>query len=139
MDRTLTLDYLAAIPVGHRVDVTEFAESFAIADLETGIRYLPSEDVGAATSTATWQGSVLACTVAPARSIRIRPSCSARSRASPPPMRPPANADRPPRRRRRRSAERMRRSPRPRPRRCAGAARPRTCPRPSPDHWKSRE
>lgn len=65
MDRTLTLDYLAAIPVGHRVDVTEFAESFAIADLDTGIRYLPSEDVGAATSIATWQGSVLACTVAP--------------------------------------------------------------------------
>ncbi len=65
MDRTLTLDYPAAIPVGHRVEVTEFpsakaaGESFAVTDLDTGIHYRPSVGAG----TGTWQGQVLACTV----------------------------------------------------------------------------
>lgn len=64
MDRTLTLDYPAAIPVGHRVDVTELAESFAVADLDTGIRYLPAGAAGAA-GAANWQGTVRACMIAP--------------------------------------------------------------------------
>ncbi len=66
MERTLTLGYPAAIPVGHRVEVAEITpakgagESFAVADLDTGIRWHPEGTV-----TEVWQGNVLACTITP--------------------------------------------------------------------------
>lgn len=63
MDRALALGYHAAIPVGHRVEIGEFGEQFAVVDLDTGIRYLPAGDLGAVTPGATWQGRVQACTV----------------------------------------------------------------------------
>ena len=76
MDRTLTLDYAAAIPIGHRVEVTATAGSFALADLDTGVRYLPAESLGAdapspvepgytalSAAETVWRGTVISCTI----------------------------------------------------------------------------
>lgn len=65
MDRTLLLDYAVAIPVGHRVEVSEVGAAVALADLDTGIRYLPSERATGDAPARTWHGRVLACVVAP--------------------------------------------------------------------------
>lgn len=68
MERTITLDYPAPIPVGHRVAITDLAsvkaagESFAITDLDTGVRYQPTSAV----ATTTWHGRVLSCLLEPA-------------------------------------------------------------------------
>lgn len=59
MERTLQLDFSAAIPVGHRVEITGTDRVTALTDLDTGIRYLSGADSGEA----RWQGVVRACTV----------------------------------------------------------------------------
>lgn len=88
MDRTLTLDSLAAIPVGHRVEVSEYAGGagaapFAITDLDSGIRYLPSEDVGDARVETVWRGTVRACAVvATAQTHRTRLVVTTRDRSA---------------------------------------------------------
>lgn len=73
MERTITLEYAAPIPVGHRIEVSELAlvkasgSSFAITDLDSGIRYHPE----GAVVTTSWHGRVLACSIAPAaRAVR---------------------------------------------------------------------
>lgn len=60
------LDDVVAIPVGHRVEVTEAGGVIALADLDTGIRYLPADGTGTGEAPTTWHGRVLACVVAPA-------------------------------------------------------------------------
>lgn len=58
------LDYAAAIPVGHRVEVLEAGTAIAVADLDSGIRYLPSDAAAVEAVPTTWHGRVLACVLA---------------------------------------------------------------------------
>ena len=68
MDRSLELPASMALPVGHRVEVTELTDPVSermivhsVVDLDTGIRYRRPEEVRGEIS--RWIGRVLECTV----------------------------------------------------------------------------
>lgn len=69
MDRTLLFFGQVALPVGHRIEVTEHVDAdtaqqvvLSLVDLDTGIRYRRGEEQRGAVS--RWIGRVLECTVA---------------------------------------------------------------------------
>ncbi|MGM7671840.1 hypothetical protein [Microbacterium sp. A93] len=71
MDRTIVIAVPAAIPHGHRIQVVESVDEVGertvvmLIDLETRIHYRHSGQTPSSSS--TWTGRVLECTIAPTR------------------------------------------------------------------------